>query len=118
MTQKLRWTSKAAKPCIQVMHAALLSGNWCDIFGAGFQPSDIDFKTFHESDNNLANKFLLKQVHKNLTNWLSHHKTESNGHTKTDRAELARGHWGGGIGLDGIKNGGFVDLNDPDDSQK
>ena len=67
---KLKWSSPLAQPYIEMMHAALLSGEWGDIFAPGYKKSNIDWKTFHCSEDDWPKKFSLKQFSENLDNWI------------------------------------------------
>ena len=90
MTNKLKWTSKAAKPFIEAMHQALLSGEWGNIFEPGFSVKDIDFVAFHESNDDWEKKFTSKQCRDNLTNWINK-QISMKGQAAAEAAEIHGG---------------------------
>ena len=95
MTNKLKWTSKAAKPFIEEMHQALLSGVWGDIFDEGFRSSDIDWVAFHASDDQWEQKFSSKQVRDNLKNWIDKQISEKSRATNEEAQFRGGGNDGG-----------------------
>lgn len=111
MPNKLKWTSKAAKPFVEQMHQVILSKEWGDIFSSSFEPSDIDFAAFHQSNDDWESKFSLKQVRENLTNWIEKQRAEK-GRAEDEEIELT-GRMAG-VNLNSSINEGMDDDDDSD----
>ena len=99
MPNKLKWTSKATKPCVQAMQESILSKEWGDIFGLGFDTSEIDFPVFHQSNDQWGLKFSLKQVRENLSDWINKQICEK-GRASNEKDELTDQMGGMNLGDD------------------